>query len=397
MPADLYDVNSDTNKQWMFRLKLVEELGEWVNAHLNPHHAKWEESKADKKATPEGRRAKSLQYVYEFLAVGKMHFPMEDHDVSDPLFTSTFFVDKSMELQLEQGSYEHFISEVARKRGELRAYDPSLDPVVSWSDIQTGMSEGTKEMLARMHHDLLLKGHVVNMADEEMTGLVLRYKCMGAFSDNLHGSVPREWLRILGSDCVECFASPFNHKFRIYYSIYEQDRVFGSQGNFFAMMARRKDTLPEGTYEINPPWNNEMYERVQVILAKTLSNKQKIRAVIVGPNWKDTTWIPGITSVLNINRDYSITSKYGTRVVKYVNDMQAKTFTQNSVYWFFSVKPVTQETLELLKLVEPKRGAGNPDPKGKGAQGGHQAARKPSSMRDDLLATCPYTYSMLYA
>ncbi len=102
--------------------------------------------------------------------------------------------------------------------------------------------------------------------------------------------------------------------------------MFGSQGNFFAMMARRTNTLPEGTYEIIPPWNNEMYEQVQVILAKTLSDKQKICAIIVGPNWKATTWIPGITSVLNSYRDYSSTSKYGTRVVQYVNDMQAKTF-----------------------------------------------------------------------
>jgi hypothetical protein len=60
--------------------------------------------------------------------------------------------------------------------------------------------------------------------EQQLIGLVLRYACMGAFGDNLHGSVSSDLPRLLWGDYVECFASPFNHKFPKYYSIYEQDR-----------------------------------------------------------------------------------------------------------------------------------------------------------------------------
>ena len=394
MPSHFFLVNSETNKQWKYRLQLVEELSVWVKDHLNPVHVKWNPRKVDKKGTEAGRIAKAHQYVYEFLAVGKMEFPVESADVSDPLFTTSFYTDKSMELQLTPGAYEDFMATVKQKHKSLLDFNPADHPSISWSDTQEGMSETTKQLLAKMRDDLIQQGYKDDEADEQMTGLVLRYKCVGAFSDNLHGSVPSDWLHILGETCVECFASPFNHKFHIYYSIFEQDRVFGSQGNFFAMMAKNDNVLPEhAIYEINPPWNNQMYETVHKILEKTLINKKTVRVVIVGPNWTDTRWIPDINLVMERFKSYSLNSKHGTNFVQYVNDIQSKTFVQDTVYWFFSTTQVTEEILIALKLVRQRATrSGSPGPDRSNSPG--PARRSHTSIHLD---SCPYTYSLLYS
>ncbi len=91
-----------------------------------------------------------------------------------------------------------------------------------------------------------------------MVGLVMRYKCIGGFSDNMHGSVPRAWNDALGvGKYVECLASLFNHKFERYYSMYEQYQIFGSLKNLFSMIRQNGVMLPDnGKYKLNLPWNN---------------------------------------------------------------------------------------------------------------------------------------------
>jgi len=187
-----------------------------------------------------------------------------------------------------------------------------------------------------------------------MIGLVLRYKCMGAFSDNLHASFPSYWMDVLGKNFVECFASPFNHKFEKYYSIYEQDRVFGSLGNFFSMVEQNNGILPLcAKYEINPPWNNQMYEKVQEILSKTFRQGTPVEAIVAGPSWTKTSWIPGLTRLIGSNPKYTENSFRGEKVMEYYNDMQGKKIPLKTVYWVFSVTGLPEGVLKRLNLDKP--------------------------------------------
>ena len=369
-PDYIFTVNRETNSHWLLRLRLVEDLSNWVFRHLNPHAVTWEGSKShEKKDTVEGRLAKAHQYVYEHLAVGKMEFPLER---VDPLFTRSQFDDHSMISQLIPGSYPVFQRNV---QAALTYLHDNLDKCCpddcesSWDHIQSKMSPETLQTMHEVRRDLCdrattsenSRSHrkrvevTEEWTDQQMVGLVLRYKCMGAFSDNLHGSVPACWLRELGPEYVECFASPFNHKFNKYYSIYEQDKVFGSLGNFFTMISRSNGMFPDhGKYEINPPWNNQMYEKVRDILRETLSRRNvDIEAIIVGPNWSKTAWIPGITALLTINRDYKYSSFGNDGRIQYMNDIKGMNFTQKSVYWVFSRRGIPDKVLDLLHLSRP--------------------------------------------
>ena len=350
---DIFAVNHDTNKQWKHRLALVEELAGWVYVNLNAVHASWGgRGGNDKKGTPKGMKTKARQYVYEHLAVGKMLYPMENRD---PLFTCAEFEDESMILQLSPGKYPEFQQEVHAKYDQLQQYNPAHDADVTWAELEDGMNETTRVNVRRLRAEMCERWHEQDQhsdwADRQMVGLVLRYKCMGAFSDNLHGSVPDSWSFGLSIEYVECFASPFNHKFERYFSIYEQDRIFGSQGNFFTMVKQNWGMLPDfGKYEVNPPWNNQMYEQVYKILAKTMRCQVMIEAIVVGPNWKKTRWIPGITGLIESPGYYMQHSFHHAKVLQYVNDNTGVLFGQDTVFWVITQAPMDEKLLKSLHL-----------------------------------------------
>jgi hypothetical protein len=360
----IFLVNRETNKQWNQRLELINGLANWVCSNLNPVPVKWDESNSHlKKSTEEGKLTKAYQYVYEHLAVGKMKFPLER---VDPLFTQELFQDDSMIAQLTPGEYPEFQRKIRAALRTLRASPPD-DTEITWASLQTGMSPATHGVVDRLRKELCERVDEPDIecdwVDQEMIGLVLRYKCMGAFSNNLHGSVPSSWMDELGNQYVECFASPFNHTFDKYYSIYEQDKVFGSMGNFFAMIELNSGRLPAGgKYEINPPWNNQMYERLEEILDVTLACQAPIEAIIVGPKWTKTSWIPGITSLILGNPNYARNSFKGQRELWYINDMTGTPFKQKTVFWVFSRYDIGDTVLNKLQLSRPT-GPPRPNPK----------------------------------
>jgi hypothetical protein len=367
-PDYIFAVNRETNSHWILRHRIVSDLSYWVARHLNPETVMWEGSISHvKKSTPEGRLVKAHQYVYEHLAVGKMKYPNER---VDPLFTASSYNDHSMISQLIPGSYPCFQRNVKTALTYLHKHLHECcpnDPENSWEHVKSTMSPENLKIMDQLRVDLCR--HTNNSVsrprkriaatddwvDQQMVGLVLRYKCMGAFSDNLHGSVPACWLKELGPEYVECFASPFNHKFDRYYSIYQQDTVFGSLGNFFSMISQNDGKLPDfGKYEINPPWNNQMYQQVQKILKRTLLQRDvNIEVIIVGPNWSDTKWIPGITELLDLNPSYKHGSFGNDGRMQYINDMKAKNFHQKSVYWVFSRRGIPDHVLDILHLNRP--------------------------------------------
>lgn len=358
-------VNRETNYHWMRRLESLKPLAEWVSQNFSEEPVKFDGSRSyTKKITQEGKAKKGWQYVYEHLAVGKMMFPLEQ---VDPLFTASQYEDESLKLQLRPGRYRVFQRMVQDTLAGLHhEFTGECDASPTWEDLETQFTnelvtnKASQEIIQRLRRELCARLGEVNpradRVDQEMIGLVLRYKCMGAFSDNLHGSIPGMWSELLGEEWVECFASPFNHKFAKYYSIYEQDRVFGSLGNFFSMLKLTHGVLPAyGKYEMNPPWNNQMYEKLEEILERSLACQSMIEVIVIGPKWKDTRWIPGITELIELNPGYTDNSFKGEREIRYKNDMTGRPFLKDSVYWVFSQTGIDDGILDRLDIPRPER------------------------------------------
>ena len=76
---------------WNERLKIVNYLCNWIAKNLNSSIKKFE------------RLDKAQQYVYGYLALGKMKYPM---DKFDPLFTKRDYLDESyIKTKLDQINY----------------------------------------------------------------------------------------------------------------------------------------------------------------------------------------------------------------------------------------------------------------------------------------------------
>ena len=328
----------DINKVWWLRLRCVHELVNWVLHKLNTKHETWG-SALDKKDTPEGRKRKAMQYVIDHIALGKMLYPFES---VDPLFTSSQYEDESMQLQLLPGKYPDFQAQVQRKIRRISEFDPRTAPSVRWGVALRRISPEARAFLNRIAENIP-EGE--NRSDA-VIGLVLRYKCMGGFNNNFHGSVPAAWAEALDG-YVECFASPFNHKLDKYHSMFDEDKVFGSEGNFFSMLAQNGGILPPGQYQMNPPWMNAAYEQIQSILEASLP-KGGITVLLIGPNWKGTSWIDGINTLKKSDPLYRKHSIKSIKTIGYIQDMTACTFTKHTVCWLFSTTPMHRTPVARL-------------------------------------------------
>ncbi len=67
-----------------------------------------------------------------------------------------------------------------------------------------------------------------------------------------------------------------------YYSMFEQDKLFRSQGNLL-LHIYYQGRLPAGSNEIKTPWINVAFEKI----AEAISRSTDIEAVIVAPYWPD--------------------------------------------------------------------------------------------------------------
>lgn len=81
----------------------------------------------------------------------------------------------------------------------------------------------------------------------------------------------------------ELFASPVNHYCPHFYSLFEIDKLFGSMGNLFA-----EKELPEGLYEVNPPFIEEIFTESSKLIVKLLEESESpLGFVYVMPAWVD--------------------------------------------------------------------------------------------------------------
>lgn len=316
---------SNNNKRWLHRLNLVITLSEWVDAHLSDHHIIWENQPRNKKLTRQGRFMKASQYVYGHLMLGRMLFPEAD---PDPLFCAHDYPNESMSLQLQPDTYPLFQAQVQHAR--LRVLDPTnlaKIPRVTWAMVCRRISNESTvtrlEQFAVKH----------SLTQPALISLVLRYLCIGGLDDNLHASIPNN--EPLGSGCVECFASPFNHKCSIYYSLFEEDRFLGSQGNFFKAVAAHGGVLPlsHHRFEMNPPWINVIIERLVEIVRDSLAVRSNLQIIILAPHWVNTRWTPAFDALL---------AQYSRHVappdpkdMMYVHDLCGSRLFLRTVSWVF--------------------------------------------------------------
>ncbi|CAE8629067.1 unnamed protein product, partial [Polarella glacialis] len=110
----------------------------------------------------------------------------------------------------------------------------------------------------------------------------------GSRGGNMHAAAPESvfaWLhQEMGVTC-ELFASPLNCYFSQFYSAFpDVDWPFGSQGSFFDA-----ESLPEGSYEVGPPYTEEVMELMARKLLAFLkgSEDRALSFVIFVPDWGD--------------------------------------------------------------------------------------------------------------
>ena len=84
---------------------------------------------------------------------------------------------------------------------------------------------------------------------------------------------------------TELFASPLNHYFNDYYSLFEIDKFFGSKGSCL-----NNEILPTGIYEANPPFIEIVMEECAKNLIKSIElakvNNEDFFCLFLLP-WRD--------------------------------------------------------------------------------------------------------------
>lgn len=104
-----------------------------------------------------------------------------------------------------------------------------------------------------------------------------------------HSSAPERVIQVLNEELGvthECFASPFNCYLRSYCSAFpDVDRPFGSKGSFF-------DFRPiSGSFEVGPPYTEEVIERTASHIQDLLENSERIGTeisfIVFVPDWRD--------------------------------------------------------------------------------------------------------------
>lgn len=88
---------------------------------------------------------------------------------------------------------------------------------------------------------------------------------------------------------VELFASPINVSLPNYYSLFMIDKYFGATGNFFNLCI---DDINDGSYEINPPFIDNLFIRSSDMVISWLEQKQADKRdllfVYIMPDWIDS-------------------------------------------------------------------------------------------------------------
>ncbi len=274
-----------SNKVWRWRLDVVMYMEDWIKGKLN------DMGEFDRyPRTEEQKSAKAKEYLYGYLFWGKRQYP----DSHDPLFFNDHGIvrDRSLESQMISGAYDEFLKEF-RERMRI--------PEVLGNEVTLQEVHGYVGSSESVVNDCIARSELDRMCHEQAKiGLILRYRCVGGFDSNLHGSVPMDWKKELNG-FVECFASPLNHKFDHFHSVFDEDCIFGGRGDFFKLLSDNGRIIPPGDYEINPPFHveliNQVAEAVKLSFEISKIDKTSLRVVCIVPDWSGAEFIDILNSV----------------------------------------------------------------------------------------------------
>lgn len=312
-------------RKWYCRLNNVNFLIDWVTKNMNNPN-----------------KYKASQYVYSNLIIGKMLYP--DVDNNDPLFTFEPYMDNSMMQQLKEGKYKTYMKKISLiKKNLIKEYESEDMPRITWKIASEGLNKTSLLILQKLQDELCKSNNTKiskigrnknKFIQEQMICLVLRYKCIGGFENKLHGSITKKISNNL-KDYIECFASPLNHKLDKYFSMFEEDKIFGSSGNFFKFIKENNNTLPSGLYEINPPFINEIFEKITEIISNSLNTSNKFTIIFIAPNWKNTKYVKQLDGLI-LKPKLKKYSSTGIKLIKYINDTENLFFRVKTKYWIIS-------------------------------------------------------------
>ncbi len=135
-------------------------------------------------------------------------------------------------------------------------------------------------------HKLPWKG-MDGLLNSFVYSLIRRYDLLDG--NSLQWAIPKRLFVFLNRNfkCnTEIFASPFNTYFKRYYSLFDEDKYFGSLGNFFNAP---DDNFRSGCFEINPPFIEVLFDKVStraIYLLKTAEqNNEDLTFIYIIPAW----------------------------------------------------------------------------------------------------------------
>lgn len=117
---------------------------------------------------------------------------------------------------------------------------------------------------------------------EDIVGLVHRYS-FACTAYQFFWSIPPSVYEAVNDDrleVIEAFASPFNNNLDKYCSLYDEDRMFGSLGNFFDVICSPRGEKRR-RWIINPPFTNSVMNKVRDVLIENTEDEY----MFLLPNW----------------------------------------------------------------------------------------------------------------
>ncbi len=151
----------------------------------------------------------------------------------------------------------------------------------------------------------------VNSNIESLARLFLRYYPLGPTGGFFWSMDPRLYAEL--SQCslpvLEGFASPFNHNLTDYCSLFDEDKKYGSKGNFYTYMDGLRD--PHRII-VNPPYTQTVLAKAADTVINYLNRVQGAECIMMYPTWKhlkclDTlkSWPTGTTRIVD-KGDYTL-------------------------------------------------------------------------------------------
>ena len=174
-----------------------------------------------------------------------------------------------------------------RLYGDEESDDPEATVTIRWTDEVNGGEVVHDQTMWRKHfHRLrsLYEHHAPrptrmldhrNLMLTRIFSMALRYDCLSKTKSAYQAALPHKLMQRLSTKLGvnhECFASPLNHYFPSYCSVFhDTDHYFGSKGSFYSYAPA------EGVYECNPPFDNASVQAAFLRIGALLAASDMVR------------------------------------------------------------------------------------------------------------------------